>query len=122
MSYLSIGLYLLPFYVYSVVLTVNPFSFLCLILLEKKVSLKMLTFFALYFSHCLIPLQSVSLLRATLEELFLQHVPSGIICDGGICFELSASFQQFCYEFMLVKHVFLAGLQAEISIYSSEQT
>lgn len=102
-SYLSIGLHLLPFYVYSAVLTVNPFSFLCLILLEKKGLSQNAHFFSLYFSRCLLPLRSVPLLRGALEELFLRHVPSGIVSDGGSCSELSTSFQQFCYEFMLVK-------------------
>lgn len=63
----------------------------------------MLTFLALYFSYRLLPLWSVPLLRGAPEELFLRHVPSGIISDGGICSALSASFQQLCYEFMLVK-------------------
>lgn len=51
MSYLSIGLYLLLFYVYSAVLTVNPFSFLCLILLEKKRSLWKCSLFLPCISH-----------------------------------------------------------------------
>lgn len=88
---------------------------------RKKLSLKVLTFCPVFLKLSL-NLSSLSSSRRNPGEAVFAAFPSAIISEGGICSELSASFQQFCYEFTLVKNMFPAGSRAEISVCFSEQT